>query len=237
MDFTKNFKNLIISHKKKIEQTEYNTLKLEDYIKDINTELKGLNINETLKYLISKTGENCQIKELSLTHYEKETEIAGVYLHNTLEESVGKKGSLVILKSESKFTENQRKKLQELADQIAMQIVASKPRYLNKEDIPKEILIIESSLIKEGIMNKKKDASIVSKNEDIDYNLSEDKLNKLIEKKIENWIESVCLNEQEFVIVDHESKATHENVEKVLTKKAKSFGLSKVRIKEFRSFC
>ena len=118
-----------------------------------------------------------------------------------------------------------------------MQIVASKPRFLNKEDIPVEVLKRESELNKEGILAQKADSSIVSKNDSTDYqNMSEENMNKLIEKKIKNWVDSVCLNEQEFVIVDHDAKASHEKTAAVVAKRAKGFGVTNVKIKEFKSF-
>ncbi len=206
----------------------------------IDSELKGLNLSECLKYLISKTGENCQVKTLSLTKYNPEHEVAGTYVHNALEASVGKKAALVVLQCEAgtKITENQRNKLKELADQVAMQIVAAKPKYLNKEDIPVEVLQKESDLIKEGILAKRADSSIVSKNDDTDYqNMSEEKLNDLISKKIKNWVDSVCLNEQEFVIVDHDAKASHDKTAAIVAKRAKGFGIANLKIKEYKSFC
>lgn len=239
VDFTKNFANFLLSHKSNIEETDFVNLTLDKHLPQIDAELKGLNLNEYLKYLISKTGENCQIKNLSLTKYNPEQEVAGTYLHNSLEDCVGKKAALVILQCDAgtKITENQRNKLKELADQVAMQIVASKPKYLNKEDIPIEVLKRESELIKEGIMTKKADSSIVSKNDDTDYqNMSDESLNNLINKKIKNWVESVCLNDQEFVIVDHEAKASHDKTAAVVAKRAKGFGIANLRIKEFKSF-
>jgi len=239
VDFTKHFANFLLANKAKIAENEFANLTLEKHLSNIEAEIKGLTLNECLKYLISKTGENCQIKNLVLIKYNPENEFAGIYLHNLIEASVGKKAALVVLHCDAgtKITENQRNKLKELAVQVAMQIVASKPKYLNKEDIPVEVLKKESEIIKEGIMAKKADSSIVSKNDDTDYqNMSEENLNKLIEKKIKNWVDSVCLNEQEFVIVDHDAKASHEKTLAVVTKRAKGFGIANLRIKEFQSF-
>jgi len=239
VEFSKHFANFLLAHKSNIQDSDFVNLKMDQYIRDLNPELKGLTLNECLKYLISKTGENCQINTLFLTSYNPENEIAGIYLHNTVEETVGKKAAFVILKCDpgTKITENQRKKLKELADQVAMQIIASKPRYLNKEDIPIEILKKESELIKEGILSKKADSSIVSKNDDTDYqNMPEEKLNKLIEKKIQNWIENSCLNEQEFVIIDHDAKASHDKTGAIVAKRGKNIGIGNLKIKEFKSF-
>jgi translation elongation factor EF-Ts len=238
IDFNKYFSKFILAHKQNLSENDFAALEINKYIVDIDNELKGLKLNECIKYLISKTGENCQIKNLFLHKFNPENEFVGKYLHNTVEEDVGKKAAFVILKCEvEKISEKQREKLQELADQVAMQIIASKPRYLTKDEIPAEELKKESELIREGIIAKTKDQTIVSKNEDIDYqNLSEEKLNKLIEKKIASWIDSVCLNEQEFVIVDHDAKSTHEKTGVVVGKRGKSFGITNVKIKEFRAF-
>jgi elongation factor Ts len=235
--FTKLFANLILEHKDEIQKEDYDTLKIDKYFNNVDSEIKGLTINECVKYLISKTGENCQIKNLLLHKFNPENEVVGIYLHNTVGENIGKKAAFVILQSEGKMSENQRKKFKELADQVAMQIIASKPKYLNRSEISEEILHKESELIKEGIIAMTKDSSIQSKNDDTDYSsLSEEKLNKLINRKIENWIESNCLNEQEFVIIDHDAKNSNEKVINIVSKRSKNFGVINGKIKEFRSF-
>jgi len=237
VNFTKLFANLLLAHKKEIQKEEYDIIKIDSYTNDIDPEIKGLTINECVKYLISKTGENCQIKNLIFHKFNPEKEVVGIYLHNSAGENIGKKASFVVLECEGKMSENQRKKFKELADQVAMQVIALKPNYLNKSDIPDEIIQKESNLIKEGIMAMTKDSSIQSKNDDTDYaTLSEEKLCKLINRKIENWIEANCLNEQEFVIIDHDAKASHDKVSSVVAKRAKSFGVPNGKIKEFRSF-
>lgn len=238
--FTKLFANLLLQHKKEISQEDYDSLKIDTYKDnmDIDNEIKGLTINECVKYLISKTGENCQIKNLILHKFNPENEVVGIYLHNSAGKNIGKKASFVILQTDNlKMSENQRNKFKELADQVAMQVIACKPKYLNRSEIPEEILKKESDMIKEGLLAMKNDSTIVSKNDDTDYaNMSEEKLNKMVNKKIENWIESNCLNEQEFVIIDHDAKQSHDKTLNVVGKRAKGFGVPNAKIKEFRSF-
>lgn len=239
IDFAKILSDFVLCHKQNLTENDFSSLTLDKYLSDITPEMKNLNIKDAIKYIISKTGENCQIKNLIFTKYDHEKEFAGIYVHNSLEENVGKQGSYVILHCESnvKITENQRNKLKDFANKVAMQIIASKPRFLNKEDIPAEILQKESEIIKEGIIAKRNDTTVINKNDSTDYkNMPEDKLNKLIEKKIENWIESVCLNEQEFLIVDHDSKNNHEKVKDIVSKIGKQFGVPNVSIKEFKFY-
>lgn len=235
--FTKLFADLLLKHKKPISIEDFDTIKIDDYVSDLDKEIKGLTINECVKYLISKTGENCQIKNLILQEFNPEREVVGIYLHNSAGHNIGKKAAFVILECDGKITENQKSKFKDLADKIAMQVIASKPKYLKRSDIPEDIIKNESDLIKEGIIAKTKDSSIISKNDDTDYSaLSDDKLNKMINRKIENWIESNCLNEQEFVIIDHDAKSSNEKTGNVVTKRAKGFGVVNARIKQFRSF-
>ena len=108
VDFAKNFAKFLLVHKTNLEETDFVNLTLDKYLQNIDPELRGLTLNECLKYLISKTGENCQIKNLSLTRYTPENEVAGTYLHNSLEDTVGKKAALVVLQCEAgaKLTEN-----------------------------------------------------------------------------------------------------------------------------------
>ena len=90
--FTKLFANLLLAHKKEIQKEDYDNIKIENIPNnEIDPEIKGLTITECLKYLISKTGENCQIKNLILHKFNPENEVVGVYLHNAAGVNIAKK--------------------------------------------------------------------------------------------------------------------------------------------------
>ncbi|ACD82423.1 translation elongation factor Ts [Candidatus Methylacidiphilum infernorum] len=70
----------------------------------------------------------------------------------------------------------------ELAKEVAIQIAAASPRFLSKEDIPKEVLDEERQKIIESLKGQNK--------EDLD---------KVVQEKLEKFIVDSCLLEQPFV--------------------------------------
>lgn len=90
--------------------------------------LKVTDGNETLNDKIvnatAKIGEKITLRRFALVS-KKDDEIFGSYLHMG-----GKKGSVVVLKSNDP----------EVATDIAMQVVASVPLYINKTDVPSEYI-------------------------------------------------------------------------------------------------
>lgn len=73
---------------------------------------------------------------------------------------------------------------QELAKDIAMQIAAMNPKYLNREQVPAEVLAKETAAQKEEAEKSGKPANV---------------LEKIIAGKLEKWYESVCLLDQVFI--------------------------------------
>ena len=103
-----------------------------------------------------------------------------------------------------------------------MQVVASRPKYLNKNDVPKDVLEHETKIIKDGILD---DKETMSKNVDV---------NKIVNSKVNNWYGENVLNEQQFVIVEHDSKDSKLKVADVVSKKGKELGIDDLKIKEFK---
>lgn len=101
----------------------------------------------------------------------------GYYIHN------GSIGSIVELKSETDFVAR-NEKFQSLANDLAVQIVATNPPYLKIEDIPQELIEKESEIYKEELKKLKG-------NEEI--------LKKALDGKLRYFYEELCLMEQKFV--------------------------------------
>ncbi|WP_206810209.1 translation elongation factor Ts [Paradesulfitobacterium ferrireducens] len=67
---------------------------------------------------------------------------------------------------------------------IALQIAAANPQYLNKEDVPAEVLQHERDILRAQALNEGKPEKIVE---------------KMVEGRIEKYYKEVCLMEQSFI--------------------------------------
>jgi len=104
----------------------------------------------------------------------------------------GKIGVMVELNCETDFvakTEN----FQNLAKDIAMQVAATNPTYVNSAEIPPEILEREKEIYKGQLLAEKKPEKI---------------WDKIIEGKLNKYYEEVCLVNQKFIKDDSMSVET-----------------------------
>ena len=102
--------------------------------------------------------------------------VIGSYLH------LGSKiGVLVEVNCESDFVAR-NKEFKAFVKDISMQIAASNPRYVSKEDVPKEVIENEKEIIAAQI--KGKPANVVD---------------KIVSGKVEKFYGEVCLLEQPFI--------------------------------------
>ncbi len=102
----------------------------------------------------------------------------------------------------------------EYAKDIAMQVAAVNPSYLNKEDVPAEVLEHEKKIMTEQVVNSGKPAAIAE---------------KIVMGKIGKYYEENCLNKQSFI------KDNKSSVEQYTAQTAKALGGSIV-ISEFVRF-
>lgn len=103
-----------------------------------------------------------------------------------------------------------------------MQVIASKPRYLNKEDIPEEVLENEKRILKEGIINNNTNKEL--------------NIDKILNSKLNNFIEENILNEQLYVIIEHDVKDNKAKVKEIVAKKGKELGYPDLKISEFKYY-
>jgi len=102
--------------------------------------------------------------------------VIGSYLH------LGSKiGVLVEVNCESDFVAR-NKEFKGFVKDISMQIAASQPRYVSKEDVPKEAIENEKEIIAAQI--KGKPANVVD---------------KIVSGKVEKFYDEICLLEQPFI--------------------------------------
>jgi elongation factor Ts len=106
----------------------------------------------------------------------------GSYIHMG-----GKVGVLVEINCESDFVAR-GEEFQQLVKDVAMHIAAVDPRYVNREEVPAEVLQKEREILLEQLKNDPKNA-----------NKPEDVLNKIIEGRLNKFYEESVLVDQPFV--------------------------------------
>lgn len=106
----------------------------------------------------------------------------GSYIHMG-----GKVGVLVEVNCESDFVAR-GEEFQQLVKDVAMHIAATDPRYVNRSEVPADILDKEREILREQLKNDPKNA-----------NKPEDVLTKIIEGKVGKYYEENVLVDQPFV--------------------------------------
>jgi elongation factor Ts len=104
--------------------------------------------------------------------------IIGHYVH-----AGAKMASLVELNCETDFVAR-TDRFQQLARDLAMHVVASRPLYVSREQVPAGAIEHEKAIYREQAANSGKPAQVVD---------------KIAEGKLDKWLSEVCLLEQPFV--------------------------------------
>jgi len=95
----------------------------------------------------------------------------------------GKVGTMVEVNCETDFVAN-TKEFQEFAKDIAMQVTASNPLYVKREDVPEEAQEKEKNIYRKQAIESGKPEKIID---------------KIAEGKMEKFYQEVCLIEQPFI--------------------------------------
>lgn len=95
----------------------------------------------------------------------------------------GKIGVLVEVNCETDFVSRSEKFLN-LVDDIAMQIAAAKPEYINKEDVPADVIEREKAILLAQTINEGKPEKIAE---------------RIVEGRLNKFYQDICLLEQPFV--------------------------------------
>ncbi len=90
---------------------------------------------------------------------------------------------MVELNCESDFVAR-TDQFQQLAKDLAMQVVASRPAFVSREDVPAGLIEQEKNIYREQMADSGKPAQIVD---------------KIVEGKLDKWYGEVCLLEQPFI--------------------------------------
>ncbi len=144
---------------------------------NLETALKAKTSKGTIVDLITEAtstiGEKISLRRVKLVE-KTSADVFGEYLHMG-----GKIGTIVVLKNTTK---------KEVAKDIAMHVAASNPTYLKREVVPFEEVDKERRIQTEA-----------AKNDEKLKNKPEFALVKIIDGKINKWMEEICLVEQSFV--------------------------------------
>ncbi|SHM50396.1 translation elongation factor Ts (EF-Ts) [Caldanaerovirga acetigignens] len=119
--------------------------------------------------------------------------IIDAYIHGE-----GRIGVLVEVNCETDFVAR-NEEFRSLVKDIAMQIAASNPKYVSRNDVPLEVLEREREILKAQAINEGKPSHIVD---------------KIVEGRLEKFFEENCLLEQPF-IKDPDKKVSELIMEKI----------------------
>ena len=163
------------------------------------------NVKDNLVDLISKIGEKITLRRCSF--FDNNKTINFSYTHSSLKKNVGKLGVLISLE-----TNKSKNDISDFGKQLTMQVAASAPLAIDKDDLDQKLLQKEKEIITEELKNSGKDTKIVEK-------IAIGKLNKFI-------TENTLMN-QEWIM---EPKKKVKDIIKEIS------GKDKIKIKQFKRF-
>jgi len=166
------------------------------------TDFGGLKVKEALSTLIAKIGENMAIRRFE--RFNAEDGVIVSYIHGG-----GRIGTLVQLES-SVVNDT----LIELGKDIAMQVAAMNPLYINASDVPNDFIEKEKEILRAQAINEGKKPEIVD---------------RVIEGRLKKRLEEICLMDQLYV------KDSDKTVAKLLNEKSKEIG-SDIKIARFARY-
>ena len=135
------------------------------------------NVKDNLISLITKIGEKITLRRCVFIDNDKSINFS--YTHSSLKKNVGKLGVLLSLETTKPANE-----ISALGKQLTMQIAASAPLAIDKEDLDRNLLSKEKEIITEELKNSGKDIKIIEK-------ITAGKLNKFISENTllnQDWV-------------------------------------------------
>ena len=164
-------------------------------------------VQEVLTDKIAKIGENMSLRRTNVLSVSNGI-IAG-YIHNSVNDNLGKIGVLVSLESNA-----DKSALKKLGKELAMHIAATSPSSISVNDLSSDIVERERSVLIDQAMSSGK---------------PEDIAKKMVEGRLKKFYSEVVLLEQTFVM-DGETRVVD-----AITKLSKELGAD-IKIKDFIRF-
>ena len=181
-------------------------------------ELTGAGMMECKKVLEEVNGDKEKATELLrergvVKAAKKAGRIAAEGLVESYIHGDGRIGVLVEVNIETDFAAK-NPEFREFVKDVAMQIAASKPEYVRREEVPAEVIEKEKEIMKAQAINEGKPEAVAE---------------KIVAGKIDKYYAEVCLLEQDFI------KDPDKTVQQVLTEKISNIG-ENITIRRFVRF-
>lgn len=157
-------------------------------------------IEEARLFTIAKTQENVALRRV-LSWQTAPNVIIGRYLHNTISSYLGASGCVLKLVSTQSFPAQHLPALQDLADKLCMQVIATKPLFLTRDHVTPHYLATEKSAVTEKLEDKLKQKS-------------QELISKVVTERVNKAVEQAVLMEQTFVISEEEEERKVKDVVK-----------------------
>ncbi len=137
-------------------------------------------VSVALQNLIAKIGENIVIRRITYLENPDNSAIFGTYLHNKINENMGRMGCIVKISCNKKI-----ESISDIANKIAMHITASKPLGLNAESIDSKLLEKEREIYTSQLISSGKPENIIE---------------KIVDGKIKKYLSEVTLVNQKWIL-------------------------------------
>ncbi|NLY35709.1 MAG: elongation factor Ts [Tissierellia bacterium] len=168
-----------------------------------NLPFEGKTVDESLKELIARIGENMNIRRFN--HVEVDPGSVFGYVHGN-----GRIGALVALKTNAAAAD-----VAELGKDLAMQIASMSPKYISREDVDPDYLESEKRILLDQALNENNEAKAAGQKAK-----PENIIEKMVEGRLNKELRDVCLLEQAFIKDGDITVATLvKNIEKNLGEK------------------
>lgn len=168
----------------------------EKFIVDNNVSVK-----DAITALIAKLGENMSFRRFE--RFVAEEGVISDYIHGG-----GRIAVMVQLKGGNEAV------LKEVAKELALQIAAANPLYLNKEDVPADVIEKEKEIYRQQALNEGKPEKVVE---------------KMVEGRLQKYYKDVCLIEQLWI------RDQDLTIRKYLENKSKEAG-NEIKVVKFARF-
>lgn len=165
----------------------------------------GGTLKENVTGLVAKIGENIAVRRYSTLG--SATNYVASYVHGN-----GKVGVLVELTGEGIAAHRANPALLELAKDVALQVAAMKPTYINREAVPADVIKSETEVFYQQYKNQGK---------------PEAALPKIVSSRMDTWHKESCLVDQLFVKDDSKSVAAY------VADAGKKAGLASLKVVNF----
>jgi elongation factor Ts len=172
-------------------------------LKQLDFPGSGRNVAEELTHQIATIGENMNIRRFA--RLESMSGVTASYIHGA-----GKIGVLVQLDTE----QADHPKIAETAKMLAMHVAAASPQYLNRDEVPADVIEREKDIMRAKALESGKPENIIE---------------KIIAGQINKFFGEICLLEQVYVVdTDHK-------VDQVVEALAKEVG-GKITLSAYERF-